>query len=229
MPRSHPRRRVFDNQVIDPTDWSDTWTPFAELLGALDEHNISSTVSTSADIQDDFDPASFGVFGQTGFVNDDHLAAMYGVSSTAVWTPVYSNLIQGTRQWISIPNTSETFKSGAGRLRIQLRCSFRTGVGVGGGRPVGLKMGLRLNGGMITESVIGGQDVGTEAPNMEQGIGWNRHTQNLEVTVPVSTGTHNIQGVFWLHKPEGVPLSEKSVDQYLYVLNPSIEFRVMVR
>jgi len=228
MPRSHPRRRVFDNQVIDPTDWAETWSPFAELLGAVDEHNISSVTSTTADIEDDFDPNVFGVFGQTGAVTDDHLAAMYDTPASSLWVGD-SYQVQGTRQWLNMPNTFETFKSGAGRLRIQLRGSFRTGVGVGGGRPVFIKMGVRLNGGLITESVIGGQDTGSEAPNMEQGIGWNRHTQNLEVTVPVSTGTHTIQGVVWLETPDGVPLSTKGTDQRLHILNTSCEYRVMVR
>lgn len=229
MPRSHPRRRLFDNQVVDPTDWSDTWTPFAELLGSVDEHNISSATSTTADIEDDFDPACFGVYGTVGFVDNDALAAMYGVNTTAAYAPVTGNRVEGQRQWASIPNTFADFYSEGGKLRIQLRAAFRSGAGLHAGRPYTVKIGIRVDGGLVTESVIGGQDIGSEASNMEQGIGINRHTQSPEVTVPISTGRHSIQGVIWMETMEGVPISNLTAVAVSRIFYANIDYRVMVR
>lgn len=229
MPRTHPRRRVFDNQVVDPTDWAETWSPFAELLGAVDEHNISSATSTTADIEDDFDPACFGVYGTVGFVDNDALAAMYGVNTTAAYAPVTGNRVDGQRQWASIPNTFADFYSEGGKLRIQLRAAFRSGAGYDAGRPYTVKIGIRVDGGLVSESVIGGQDSGSEAANMEQGIGINRHTQSPEVTVPISTGRHSIQGVIWMETMEGVPISNLTAVAVSRIFYANIDYRVMVR
>jgi len=229
MPRSHPRRRVFDNQVVDPTDWVETWSPFADLLGSVDEHNISSVTATTADIVDDFDPTCFGVYGTVGAIDNDALAAMYGVNSTAAYSGVTGNRVEGARRWGNIPNTYTSFYSEGGKLRIQLRAGFRSGAGLYVGRPYTVKIGIRVDGGLISESVIGGQDSGSEAANMEQGIGINRHNQSPEVTVAVSPGEHTVQGVIWMETMEGVPISDLTAIAVSRILYANLDYRVMVR
>lgn len=229
MPRVHPRRRIFDGQVLDPIDWSEGWAPYSELLGNINEHNLdASDISANANIEDDFDTEVFGSCGSVGEVSDDALAAMYNVGSTAAWAAVPGNRVPGARQWLQVPSTSTSFYSDGGRLRVQYRVAFRQGL-IGTLRPAGVKVGVRLDGGIISEGVIGGQDTGWESAAMEQGPLLDRHTPCREVTVPVSPGQHNLEVVFWLEPVEGVPVSETVMEIWQRIAYATLDFRVMAR
>jgi len=236
MGRVHPHRRIFDGQIIDPTDWEECWGPYADLIGGIDEHNLNAPdISTSANLEVDFSNDVFGSFGSAGDVDDDALAAMFNNKKSGF----YWNSVPGSRrvsagQWSSVPGTQKSFLCTGGKIRIQFRVAIhQTAVldaeAVAVGRPASVKVGVRLDGGVITESVIGGQDTGNEAGNMEQGPGNAHHSQSLEVTVPISSGQHNIEGVIWIQGMDGHPISSEAYDIFVRTAYATIDYRVMTR
>lgn len=227
MSTTVPRRRVITNATVNPEDFEDGVRPFEEALGALNEHNFDAPALANSDIDGEYE---FGTFCNSSLSSSDfdveRLAAAYigpfhitstyeAISGGITFIEAQSQKVTDARQWVDLDGSSQTKTMDSGRLCIQWSGQAASYLWNAGVRC--FKFGVFLDGALVSESVIGGLDLGAEPANMDQGPGWNLVPFDGEITVPVSKGTHTAKVAAWVEPLEGENLNSATAVVGLYV------------
>jgi len=219
MAHTHPKRRILVTGSLSPEDYEEAVRPFEERLGAVNEHDFDAGALKNTELDGDFDAGALvrTAYTDSGFSADVPGALALGYNgpwlantSSAIEVFAINNaqLVTETQTWITIAGTSLTKDMDSCRLCIQV-----------GGQGAGYKwennvrcykFGVFLNGALISESVIGGLDEGSEMPNMDQGVGWVTLPFDMEVTVPVPRGRHTVHAAIWVQPQPGENLTATS-------------------
>jgi hypothetical protein len=209
MSQKHPRRRAVDGHVLDPTDFNEALRPFEETT--LDEQNLSTRCKSQLARGGDFEEGTFGRSGRAGDAGIDVSGATDPIDALAqtysnVSTTAYGDVrfpIYDTDSWVPIETTRASFLAdGGGWLDLEGKLQLNEEIGVlaaaeGSAEtswPMAhcMQLGIFLDGGLIYEGVVGGQDRTTEAANMDQGRHLYLHGMCRGVRVRVAAGHHEV-------------------------------------
>jgi len=219
MATTHPKRRILNTGSLSPEDYEAAVRPFEEALGALNEHNFDANALKNTELDGDFAPGALcrTAYTDSGISDDVPAALALGYngpwlantsSAIEVFALANAQLVVETETWAPIEGTLVTVNTDACRLCVTV-----------GGQGAGYKwennvrcykFGVFVNGALVSESVIGGQDESTEAPNMDQGVGWVALPFDFEVTVPVPRGRHTVYAAIWVQPLQGDNLTATS-------------------
>lgn len=207
MSQKHPRRRMVDGQVLDAVDFNESLRPFEEAT--FNEQNFSTRLKTQLARGEDFEEGTFAQSTRAGDAGNDPaggtavsdaLAQIYSNSSTPSFGDKRIKIYEPDT-WVIIETTRSSFIADAGGwLNLAGTLQLQEEIGpIGGdanetGWPMAhsVQLGVFLDGGLIYESAIGGQDRSSEAANMDQGRHLYVHGMDRETQVPVAAGAHEV-------------------------------------
>jgi hypothetical protein len=160
-----PKRKLRSDDVLDPVELNQDFTPAAELAsGNLDQHNFSSSVNLTVASeaywkihysQQEADPG----MGSPGSPNFPIPSSSWAASNNG-------DQINNDGSWGALSTVSETFTSGTTNLLIIAQVQYFwegwTASGAqhtsGGTSPAKIQFALRVNGNILSETVTGKSD-----------------------------------------------------------------------
>jgi hypothetical protein len=212
MSQKHPRRRMVDGQVLDAVDFNEALRPFVEV--SLNEQNLSTRLKAQLSRGEDLEAGALVESGSAGDAGGDVAGATPVIDALAAdYTDISTSpgfLAGDPRQrfyeadtWIKIPATEKTFVTEGGALTASFFLQCNEEIGPESGDVTNklahcVRFGIFLDGGLIFESVLGGQDPSAEAANMDQGRHIPFHSVSREIQVPVAAGAHTLHAAFFI-------------------------------
>jgi hypothetical protein len=228
MSTIYPERRIRNTQVIDVEDLNRNILPFVEAAeGRLGEHNfVAAAISPSVDDRAKLS-ANAGFHVRKELVDVDHSTINNGTAATAAANARAADAfeIPRTGTWTEVDDLTMDFDTPGSQALISARVLYwnttdentaTAGVAYAADDP-GLMIAIRVDGNLISESIMGSAELGNDTVNSGNSPGAVACGQD---PLPIATGTsemltagrHTITLVCRLAGPQDDP------DEYHFLL-----------
>lgn len=178
-----PKFPLLNTRVTDLEDLNANFFEYVEELGgSLNEHNWSGSVGTPSaraiTAVTDIDPSSAFVW---------HSASQY-VDYTTL--PTNAFLVESTISWVAVSSTTISLSAPACTLMLWASWQLHpTAPNTPNNTPLP-SFALRVNGQIISESIIGSVEVENDPLG---GLGYGVWPQGTNAIIPLPSGTHTVE------------------------------------
>jgi hypothetical protein len=177
-----PRHKVRDSGVINPEDFNEAIRPFDEQAkSAIGSSNVSSEALSTLDRSTNYEE---GIALRVAIVQRESELAEDEDPGTEV-------SVTESMGWVVVHKKEFSTLGGS----LYMLWSFQMGCGSDQNEIVSVQYGLRVNGGVINELVVGDQDYFDSAPSMELGVGGFHQGVEVDGAVQLPPGRHLVECV----------------------------------
>jgi hypothetical protein len=193
----YPKRRIRSTHVIDAEDFNANLLPFAEAAeGRLGEHNVAGDGFDATTGDRDLFSGNAGFHARKSVQDVDHTSINNATNSTAAANARSANAfeIPKTGTWAEVTGATLEFSTPGSLALISARALYwnttdtntaTAGVSYPSEDP-GLMIAIRVDGNLISESIMGSGELGNDTVNSGNSPGAVTADQD---PFPVSTGT----------------------------------------
>ena len=228
MALKFPRRRVRNSETHNIQDMNDAILPAVEEMGRLNEHNFSDDMQAQLTLTNMSTDVAFNIIQEGYFVDVSDKGTEANVD--AAWTAGTLFRLPQDGRWTPIwpEKLTKTFSSRDGGM-FRLVSGAQWGserIVVGVATPMThpgissyIRLGFRVDGSIIPDSIIGDQDYASSHKIMEKGLCGQIGSFLADFTMYLHPGSHTVevvaQNVFLKDSARRTPTTDApAVDLY---------------